>query len=511
MDLLSKIDKGTLSRLEFTKACDNLKTVKTFDKEHLLLIGALSHFKMNWFIDYFDTIVENLIPCSSVDHYKCLGYLIQYPELWHLVTMHNPSSTFVSKSEQRKQLFNNLLLIPIIDHPNCHFFLSQLVISTKNVNIDLMSNFYLKILNSIPHLDPKAILVVFTRIDFKLSNSATLSIFTSVEQEPFLIPFYIMPAIIKFKEIPSVGPWSTFLSDLYILENEVKSNLSFQKLSLLLENKLILSSILEKSDLLISVQIAMAFDFLDLKMEIEKSTVKSVKDSFTLHPTIQGWTLMTKLVALDVVMLSINDLKVLMSKMKFIFDKSSFSLKALASKCIAAFSMPHFDVINQFMPISELINFSLLICKGNEKYRLGGLRLFYSTINHPDATLNKSQISDFQSIFNKTALSGPFQQRWNACLCIERLRPILSDKIVIVDLTYTLVSALKCKNSKVVVNALGALRYYEYKDKITLSEIEDIVNDLSSKLSTTYKERVHTILSDFQKQKQEQIRFNKYD
>eukprot|EP00835_Amoeboradix_gromovi_P003389 NODE_222_length_13951_cov_0.396982.p2 type:complete len:532 gc:universal NODE_222_length_13951_cov_0.396982:10517-12112(+) len=499
MDLISKIERGTFTKSEFTSTCNRIRLLHSFDNEHLLVISALSTFNINWFVDFFDEIVENLLPCPNIDYYRCLGYVIQYQELWYLVTMKNPSSTFISKSEKRKQIFDALLKIPIVNHKHCYFFISNLITSTRNVNQDLLSMFYSKIAKIACHLEVKAMLILLARFELSLSEDCLEKIFKSVELEPYLIPFYIMPVILKFQRIPSLGSWTNLLNAVFIQSDESQSIKFYNSLSLILENKLIISSILENCDLLINLKVSLAFELLNMKVAIDKSTIKSTRE-VSLHPTLQGWRLMTKVVANDRALdsLQINDLY---AKIIYTLSERGFSHKLLASNCIAAFSDSLFKSLVALVEVDKLIDLSILICSGNEKYRLGGLRLFYLASEY-NIELNNSQTLQFQKVFNKSCLSGPFQLRWNgiiifniACMCIERIRPVLKDSLIIEDFTWTLVSALKCRNSKVVVHAMSALRFYPWDDKISANEIKAIAESLAQ-LSPKYMERLKSIIKD---------------
>ena len=78
-------------------------------------------------------------------------------------------------------------------------------------------------------------------------------------------------------------------------------------------------------------------------------------------------------------------------------------------------------------------------------------------------------------------------------MCIEKIRPIIRDESVITDFMYTLVGALKCKNSKVVVHALSALQFYPWQEIITAEELKYMIKGLADHLSQNYIDKLSTI------------------
>eukprot|EP00834_Sanchytrium_tribonematis_P005715 NODE_365_length_8707_cov_1.170423.p2 type:complete len:502 gc:universal NODE_365_length_8707_cov_1.170423:3779-2274(-) len=494
MDLITKIDTGTLTKLEYIKACESLISTYILDSEHMVIISMLSQFNQNWFADYFDQLCLKIYDFDTPDHYKCMGYIVQDSNLWNLIdTNGRKGKSYISKSELRMDIFRKICHAPFLDHQYYYFYISQLIISTKYLTHIASDADYLREVarTHVDKLNEIAIIVLISHKEINLPRSTEGRIFRSIEENPYYMDCYVGPTILKFKFIPILGNWTKLLHSLFVSKSEVEAENCLANASLLFENRLIISSILLYTNLCLKYQIDLMHELLSSKSRLDRSTFKS-QSKMELHPIKQGWKIANKLVTQN--QLDVNDSLTLFTLIENIFNsEKGFALKLLASTCVSAFTPKFISNISFGVAKSRLLNLSLKICKSNEKHRLGGLRLFY--LLQP-AEIGHDEVISFVSIFNKAALSGPFQLRWNACLCIEKLYPFVKNsEVVLLDLTYTLISAIKCNNSKVFVSALGALLLFPFQDIIQLSEIKNLAVTHYSHLSEGYQEKLLYMLA----------------
>ena len=505
MDLLSLIAEGSLSRTEYIKAIVQLSELKEYESEHLILIASLCQYNSLLFMDYFDRVVALLINCSHQGALKCLGYIMQIPNIWRLVAVKTTSNPFTSLSDIRYGILLKLIKLELNNTAEGIYFASHFILSTKAVDSKLLLSYYKRVYSSnlYINLDYRCILMLSDKLEMRITDKDLLiRVFTKIELQPSFISRDVISYIHNVDNIPNCGPWSNLMRHLYITLDKEEALNAYHQLSLLLDNRVIISSIFMKSSMLLDTQVQLAMELVNLNINVDNSTVASHK-SYSPHPTIAGWELLSKLVNTLDAPFTVTQLGSLIHKSIHIINGKGVGRKMLCNSFLASISTNTFDLILKTTDINTLLTLSYDICNGNEKIRLSGLKLF--NLCTPFLKEIKSDyIEVFIKAFNKSALSGPFKTRWNgissiyvACISIGLLFPFLKSNDQINDLTYTLISASSCKNSKVAINALESLKYFPYQDKLTLQEITIKLTNITL-LSDVYKDKL-TSLSDFYK------------